>query len=131
MLNKYSLIAPQRVVPLLALIVLIGSLRGCGSAKRAAKFFPPPQPKGSTVATVEITPPTDSAGRQIVAGLKRDGRIVARGTAAIPASGKVTVKIDAMEATNTLPDGEYEVWLTINRDALESCYPKLWRFVRE
>ncbi len=123
MLNKYSLIATRRVKPLLPLIVLVVSLCGRVFAGNAAKYLPPPQPKGSAVATVEVAPPPDSAGRQIFAGLKRDGRIVASGKTVIPSSGNATVKIDAMEATQTLPDGEYELWLTINRDALESCYP--------
>jgi len=123
MLNKYSLVATRRVEPLLASVVLVVSLCGHVLAGSAAKYLPPPQPKGGAVATVEITPPPDSAGRQIFAGLKRDGRIVARGKAVVPPTGNATVKIDAMEATQALPDGEYELCLTINRDALESCYP--------
>src|SRR5882757_7650044 len=117
MLNKYSLVATRRVEPLLASVVLVVSLCGHVLAGSAAKYLPPPQPKGGAVATVEITPPPDSAGRQIFAGLKRDGRIVARGKAVVPPTGNATVKIDAMEATQALPDGEYELWLTINRDA--------------
>ena len=112
-----------RIKSLLPLIVLIGSLGGSISAENAAKFLPPPLPRGGVVATVDVTPPADNVGRKIFAGLKRDGRIVARGEATVPTNGNATVKIEAMEVTQTLPDGDYELWLTINRDGLESCYP--------
>ena len=73
--------------------------------------------------------PPGNEGRKIFAGLKRDGRIVARGEAVTPISGNVAVKI---LATQALPDGEYELWLTINRDGLESCYPSYGElFVRQ
>ena len=72
------------------------------------------------VATVEVAPPAGNAERKIFAGLKRDGRIVARGEATVSSETNVVVKIQSMEG---LPSGEYELWLTINRDNLESCYP--------
>ena len=108
---------------LLPLIAIVVSLCGRVFAERDAKDLPPPQAQGVVVATIEVTPPPDSEGREMFAGLKRDGRIVARGVAVIPKDGTVAVKIQTMEATQSLPDGACELWLTINRDALESCYP--------
>ena len=58
-------------------------------------------------------------GGNYLQGLKRDGRIVARGESVVPQNGNTTVNIQ----TAGLSDGEYELWLTINRDNLESCYP--------
>ena len=112
-----------RIKILLPLIVFVASLVGRVFADNTAKYLPPPQPQGGVVATVEITPRPGNVGRKIFAGLKRDGRIVARGEAVVPTNGNATVKIEAMEATQILPYGEYELWLTIDRDGLESCYP--------
>src|ERR1035437_3949604 len=131
MLNENSLIPARfakplfstRIKTLLPLVVLVGSLGGRISAENAAKFLPPPQPQGGEVATVEVTPPPGNVGRKIFVGLKRDGRIVARGEATVPTNGNATVTIEAVEETQTLPYGEYELWLTIDRDGLESCYP--------
>ena len=75
------------------------------------------------VATVDITAPPGNSGRKVFAGLVRDGRIVARGEAVVPNNGTVQVIIQAMDATPPVPDGEYDLWLTVGRDALESCYP--------
>ena len=75
------------------------------------------------VATVDITAPPGNSGRKVFAGLTRDGRIVARGEAVVPNNGAVQVIIQAMDASPPVPDGEYDLWLAISRDALESCYP--------
>lgn len=75
------------------------------------------------MATVEITPPANTAHKTVYAGLKREGRILARGQATLPASGNAQVVIHAMEPSTALPDGQYELWLTIDRDGLMSCYP--------
>jgi pullulanase len=88
-----------------------------------AKHFPPPQPNGSIVATVNIAAPPGNEGRTIFAGLINDGHIVARGQAVIPKTNTLQVIIRAMEPTQPLTDSVYELWLTINRDTLESCYP--------
>src|SRR5579871_1487858 len=112
------------VKPLLSALVAV-LLVSCGRMPAASeiKYLPPPQPHGGVVATVDITSPPSHAGQKIFAGLKRDGRIVARGEAVVPSSGNAEVIIQAMEASQPPPDGEYELWLTISGDALESCYP--------
>ncbi len=83
-MNKQTL-SPNRCVkallPLLIFVVLAG---GHAGATEKLMFYPPPQPQGAEVATVELTPPPGNAGREIFAGLKRDGRIVARGEAVAP-----------------------------------------------
>ena len=108
-----------------AALALGNALAGCqrASTERETKYLPPPEAKGAVVATVAVTPPPDTVGRSIFAGLKRDGRIVARGESVVPPAGNVALSIRAMEPAQTVPDGEYELWVTINRDALESCYP--------
>lgn len=72
---------------------------------------------------IEITPPPNCVGCKICAGLKRDGRTFACGKEVVPEHGNVTVNIHAIEAIQAPTNGECELWLTINRDALESCYP--------
>ena len=121
-MNKQTL-SPNRCVKALLPLLIFVVLATYAGATEKLMFYPPPQPQGAEVATVELTPPPGNAGRKIFAGLKRDGRIVARGEAVVPSSGNVTVKIEAMEATQIVTDGEYELWLTINRNGLESCYP--------
>lgn len=129
--NEETLSSSRRVKPffstriniLLPLIVLVALACGRVGAAEKLALFPPPQPQGGVVATVEVAPPPGNVGRKIFAGLKRDGRIVAFGEAAVPTNGNVTVNIQAVEATQTLAYGEYELWLTIDRDGLESCYP--------
>ncbi len=111
-----------RIKTLLPVIFLIALACGASAAEKTV-LYPPPQPLGGKVASVEFTPPSGNVGRKVFAGLKRDGRIVARGEAVVPTNGNATVEIQPMEATRTLPDGEYELWLTIARDGLESCYP--------
>ena len=139
-MNEQTLSSSQCVKPLflariktvLPLIILVALAIGRVSATEKLVLYPPPQPQGGTVAAVEVTPPAGNVGRKIFAGLKRDGRIVARGEAVVPTNGNVTVEIQPMEATQTLPFGEYELWLTIDRDGLESCYPSYGdRFVQQ
>ena len=108
----------------------------CGRApsttEQAANLLPPPKPTGIAVATVEITPPAGNANRQIFGCLKREGLIVARGEATIPAQGSVQLVLQAMAPSTMLPDGEYDMWLAINRDGLQSCYPSFGDlYVRE
>ncbi len=122
-MNERTLFSNRRVKPLLPLIILVVLAYGRVGAAEKRVFFAPPQPQGGVVATVEVAPPPENVGKKIFAGLKRDGRIVARGQAVIPSTGNATVEIKAMEATQALPEGEYELWLTIDRDGLESCYP--------
>ncbi len=112
-------------LPRVFLPMLVAVLACCsgGSSEPQTKFQPQPQTRGAVVATVDITPPTGNAGRKILAGLKRDGRVVARGEAIVPNSGPAQLIIQAMDPSQTVPDGEYELWLTISRDGLESCYP--------
>jgi pullulanase len=129
--NNLGFIAERQVTPsfstriksLLPLIaVVVASCRSVPTASQA-KYFPPPQPTGSVVATVNVAPPPGNEGRTVFAGLKLNGRIVARGQAVVPRDVPLPVAIRAMESTQSLTDGEYELWLTINRDALQSCYP--------
>ena len=90
---------------------------------KRAEIVWPPEPKGPLVATVEITPPEGNAGKEIFAGLKLNGRIVARGKAVVPESGTVSLPLNAMSPGAVLAPAEYVLWLTIHRDAFRSCYP--------
>jgi len=105
------------------LVVILASSCGRIPVERETKSLPQPRPRGGVVATVDITAPPGNSGRKVFAGLAREGRIVARGEAVVPNNGTVQVIIQAMDASPPVPDGEYELWLTIGRDALESCYP--------
>ena len=130
-MNEQSFIRERRVTPffstrfktLLPLIAIIVASCRSVPTDMEAKHFPPPQPTGSVVATVNIALPPGNEGRAIFAGLTHDGHIVARGQAVIPKTSTLQVTIRAMEPTQSLPDSVYELWLTINRDAPESCYP--------
>jgi pullulanase len=75
------------------------------------------------VATVEVAPPSGHVGARIFAGLKREGRVVARGESTVPARGTVEVALRAIQPATSLPDGEYELWLTLDRDGLLSIHP--------
>ncbi len=107
----------------LVLTVLAAFLTSCGRVPIAAPSLPQPRPKGGVVATVDISAPPGNSGRKVFAGLAHDGRIIARGEAVVPDKGTVEVIIQAMDASPPVADGEYELWLTIGRTALESCYP--------
>ena len=130
-MNEQSFITKPRTAPFLspratiwlALIAVVVVSCQTVPTQNEAKQFPPPQPKGAVVATVNITAPPGNEGRTIFAGLTLDGHVVARGQAVIPKTNTVQVPIRAMELTQTLPESQYELWLTINRDALQSCYP--------
>lgn len=92
--------------------------------REPVKLFPPPTPRGDVVATVEATLPVGHQGRKVLAGLKRQGRIVARAEAPCT-HNQTTVQLElrAMERDWQLVDDVYELWITIDRDGLESCYP--------
>jgi len=120
-----------RFGPLPLLLVAMLALCGRTSAGQASQYLPQPQAQGGVVATVDITPP-GNVGRKILVGLKREGRIVARGGAVVPSGGNVQVILQALDAAQPVPDGEYELWATISRDGLESSYPAYGDlFVRE
>ncbi len=61
--------------------------------------------------------------RKSFAGLKREGVVLARGEAVVAADGKARLELRAVEPTTAVPDGEYELCATIDRDGLQSCYP--------
>lgn len=108
------------------------ALSSCKRAPAAAETLPPPQATGVAVATVEVTPPTGNANKKIYAALVREGRILGRGEATVPASGNVQVLINALDAATMVPDGEYDLWVAIDRDNLHSCYPSFGDlYVRE
>lgn len=110
--------------PLLASVLAI-ALVSCQKPQPSppAQLFPPPAATGSDVATVDCAVPAGNENRTIFAGLKRDGRVVARGEAIAPASGSVRLSLRALDAAKAAPDGDYELWLTVDRDGLQSCFP--------
>jgi pullulanase len=93
------------------------------AAPKAAPLAWPPEAKGRVLATAEITPPEGYAGREMLAGLKLNGRIVARGTATVPGSGNATLELRAMDPDFVLREAEYILWLNINNDSLRSSSP--------
>jgi pullulanase len=101
----------------------MAALTSCKRAPTARETVPPPTATGVAVATVEITPPPGNANKKIYAGLVREGRVVGRGEATVPASGNVQVLVNTLDAATMVPDGEYDLWLTLDRDNLHSCYP--------
>jgi pullulanase len=94
-----------------------------GVVKDLGKFQPPPQPRGEVVATLEAVVPAGQSGRPVFAGLKLQGRIVARGTAVCDHGRPLTIPLRAMEPGGDLADDVYELWVTIDRDGMQSCYP--------
>jgi pullulanase len=107
----------------LIISVLMFALSSCKRAPAPRDTLPAPQATGVAVATVEIAPPAGNANRKIYAALVREGRIVGRGETTIPASGNVQVLINALDAATMVPDGQYDLWLVLDRDNLHSCYP--------
>lgn len=85
--------------------------------------LPPPAAAGAVVATVPVAVPAGHEGHRIFAGLKRGGRIVARGEATIAGQDRVEIPLRALEAGPALAEGEYELWVTLDRDGWLSCYP--------
>ena len=126
----------NRLVRRLAGRVLVAALLVASACHRtpvkpAAHSLPPPEPAGPTVTTVAVASPADAAGRTLFAGLKRDGRIVARGQAAARAQGLTTIELRAMDAAHVPADGPCELWLCLNLDDWQSCFPSFGdRYVR-
>ncbi len=84
------------------------------------------------MATFDVAVPPGNTGRQIFAGLKRGGRIVARGVAVAGKSVRVEIKLRTLAADEALPDAEYELWIALDRDGWQSCYPSFGDlFIRE
>ncbi len=114
-----------RAAALLALL-LSGAVVSCEKAPLRAPLansLPPPEATGIEVTTLEVTPPPGTDGRGIFAGLKRDGRIVARGAGVMTATGTVEVVLRTMDRATSLSAGDYELWVTIDRVGMKSCYP--------
>ena len=93
-----------------------------GVVKDFGKFQPPPQPRGEVVATLEAVVPAGQSGRPVFAGLKLNGRIVARGTAVCDHGRPLTIPLRAMEPGWDLADDVYELWVSIDRDGMQSCF---------
>jgi len=114
-------------------VVLLAT--SCGKAPmkpRLENLQPVPAATGIAVATVDFTPPAGNANRPVYAALKREGRIVARGETTIPATGNAQIVFKALDAATLVPDGEYDLWMTIDRDGLPSSHPSFGDlFVRE
>lgn len=108
------------------------TLTSCKRPPTQRETVPPPTATGVAVATVEITPPAGNANKKIYGALVREGHILGRGEATVPASGTVQVLINALDAATMVPDGEYVLWLVLDRDNLHSCYPSIGDlYVRE
>ena len=116
---------PRPLVKSFLFAALVGGVISCerGVVKESKKFQAPPQPQGDVVATVEVAVPAGQGGHPILVGLKRNGRIVARGSAVCDHEKPITIPLHAMEAGGKLGDDVYELWVTIDRDGMQSCYP--------
>lgn len=88
-----------------------------------AKLLPPPVATGFEIATLRIVPPRGNEGRKIYAGLKREGRIIGRGETSIAKTGITELVVRALDKTTRLSDGNYDLWLVIDRDGLAGCHP--------
>lgn len=75
------------------------------------------------VATVTVAVPPGQHERPLLAGLKSAGRIIARGSATTAFASQVAVPLRLMDAGQELPAGDYELWITLDRDGWLSCYP--------
>lgn len=106
------------------LVAMLAASCGKGPVKpRLENLQPVPQATGIAVATVDFAPPAGQAKRTVFAALKREGRIVARGEATVPAAGNGQVVLRALDAATLVPDGEYDLWMTIDRDGMPAAHP--------
>jgi len=112
-----------------SVLLAVALLTGCERAAEqrpalpAAKTLPPPQATGFEVAALRIQPPANSGGLKMFAGVKRDGHTVARGEASISATGTTEIVVRALDKTTQFKAGPYELWLVIDRDGIQECYP--------
>ncbi|MEI6085493.1 MAG: type I pullulanase, partial [Verrucomicrobiota bacterium] len=111
-------------------LLAVALLTGCERAVEqrpvvpaAPSMMPPPQATGYEIATVRVRPPPNTGGLNLFAGLKRDGRIVARGAAALTATGVTEFVVRALDKTIQLKSGPYELSLVIDRDGTLECNP--------
>jgi pullulanase len=93
------------------------------SPTATTKILPPPVATGFEIATLRIVPPRGNEGRKLYAGLKYGGRIVGRGEASIASTGITELVVRALDPSTSLPNGNYDLWLVIDRDGLAACHP--------
>ena len=85
--------------------------------------FPPDVSPGQRVASLEVVVPAGLAGLPLFAALRHHGRIVARGAAVAADGAPVEIPLVAVPPATSVPDDVYELWLTLDRDGWQSCYP--------
>ena len=83
----------------------------------------PPVPKGIPLATLEVTAPPGNLGRTVFATLRSNGRIVAQGQSTISNFDDARIILLTTELATHRGSGDYELWVTLDRDGLESWYP--------
>ncbi len=82
-----------------------------------------PEPKGIPLATLELVAPDGNVGKTIIATLKSNGRIVAQGQSRIGRFDDARIILVATELATHRGGSDYELWVTLDRDGLESWYP--------
>jgi pullulanase len=82
-----------------------------------------PVPKGIPLATLEVVAPPGNVGKTIIAALKSNGRIMARGQSLISSYDDARIILVTSESATPRGRDDYELWVTVDRDGLESWYP--------
>lgn len=92
----------------------------------------PSVPKGISLATLEVVAPSGHVGKPVIATLRSNGRIVAQGKSLISKFNDARIILVTTEYATHRNAADYELWVTLDRDGLESWYPGFTDlFIRE
>ncbi len=82
-----------------------------------------PVSTGIPLATLEVATPPGYSGKKIIAALQSNGRIVAKGQAQVSTHDDARVILITSEFATLKANSDFELWVTLDRDGLESWYP--------
>jgi pullulanase len=80
-------------------------------------------PKGFPLATLELAVPEGHVGKTVIATLRINGRIIAQGKSHVSKFNDVRLILLTSEYDTHRSIGDYELWVTLDQDGLESWYP--------
>ena len=107
---------------LLSLLVT-GCQRAAEERRENISAVPPLKAEGSEVTTLQLKLPPGNSGRPVFAGLKRDGRLVARGEGMVGTNAVTDVVFRTLDKTIAIQNGAYDLWVVIDRDGVQACHP--------
>ncbi|MEM7145777.1 MAG: type I pullulanase [Verrucomicrobiota bacterium] len=79
--------------------------------------------EGPIVGSIKVSVPEAGRGKELFAGVLREGVLRAAGRTTVDDPGEVLFVLKGMERGRVLEEGDYEVRLCLNHDELESFFP--------